>query len=140
MEFCAYTDASTNEVTEMNGRQIARRFPRVPAQHPVRLRLLGEAQRFEGSFTTKVIGLGGCCVVSAEPLGYSSLLDLSIELPGRTVRTDGRVAYELTKEKGQYEVGVEFLRLLPSDRALLEQVVGGAVIGSLAHSSTVARV
>lgn len=115
----------------MNGRQIARRFPRVPAQHPVRLRLLGEAQPFEGSFTTKVIGLGGCCVVSAEPLGYSSLLDLSIDLPGRTVRTDGRVAYELTKEKGKYEVGVEFLRLLPPDRALLEQVVGGAATAPL---------
>lgn len=99
-----------------------RQYPRRPAQLPVRLRVLGEVEPFEGSLTTKVIGPGGCCVVCPESLGFASLLDLQIEFPDRSVRADGRVAYELTKN-GTYEVGVEFLRLMPRDRTWLERVV-----------------
>lgn len=99
-----------------------RRFPRKAAAHPVQLRVLGEVEPFEGSLVTKVVGLGGCCVVAPQPLGFASLLDLEIVFPDRRVKADGRVAYELSKD-GRYEVGVEFLRLMPRDRAWLEQVV-----------------
>lgn len=61
-------------------------------------------------------------MVSPEPLGFASLLDLEIGFPERRVRADGRVAYELAKDGG-YEVGVEFLRLMPQDRAWLERLV-----------------
>lgn len=108
--------------------RVTRRFPRKPAAVPVELRVLGEAEPFEDSLTTKVLGLGGCCVVSPEPLGFASLLDLKLDFPDRSVRADGRVAYELAKDGG-YEVGVEFLRLMPRDRAWLEEVVTGPSTG-----------
>lgn len=104
-------------------RHSTRRFPRVPAEHPALVRLLGGAP-FEGFAKTRVIGLGGCMVTSRESLGFGSLMELLISFRGRVVRTDGRVVWE-TARTGGYDVGVEFLRLSSSDRALLSTVVEG---------------
>jgi hypothetical protein len=108
-----------------------RRFPRVQAVHAVMVRLLG-VQAFEEFARTRVLGPGGCMFVSEESLGYGSLMELSIALRGRVVKTDSRVVYEIQKSATEHQVGVEFLRITPTDRAFIESLVarktGGEVI------------
>jgi hypothetical protein len=99
-----------------------RRFPRIPAEHAVMVRLLG-GPRFEGFAKTRVIGLGGCMFVNRESLGYGSLMELLISVEGRVIRADARVAYEIPKGNREHQVGVEFLRLHPADRELLSSLI-----------------
>jgi len=99
-----------------------RRFPRVQARHAVMVRLLGLAA-FEEFARTRVIGPGGCMFVSEESLGFGSLMELSIALRGRVVKTDSRVVYEIRKSDTEHQVGVEFLRISSADRAYLETLV-----------------
>ena len=100
-----------------------RRFPRAEAVHAVMVRLLG-VKAFEEFARTRVIGPGGCMFVSEESLGFGSLMELSIALRGRVVKTDSRVVYEIRKSPTEHQVGVEFLRISPTDRAFIESVVG----------------
>ncbi len=99
-----------------------RRFPRVQARHAVMVRLLGQAA-FEEFARTRVIGPGGCMFVSEESLGFGSLMELSIALRGRVVKTDSRVVYEIRQSESEHQVGVEFLRISSADRAYLETLV-----------------
>lgn len=99
-----------------------RRFPRVAAEHAVMVRLLG-VRPFEEFARTRVIGPGGCMFVSEESLGFGSLMELSIAVQGRVLKTDGRVVYEIEKDEGGHQVGVEFLRISSNDRAFLETFV-----------------
>lgn len=99
-----------------------RRFPRVQAEHAVMVRLLG-TKTFEEFARTRIIGAGGCMFVSEESLGYGSLMELCIALRGRVVKTDSRVVYEIRKSPTEHQVGVEFLRIAPTDRAFLETFV-----------------
>lgn len=107
----------------MSQRPHVRRFPRMQAQHVCMVRLLG-VQPFEEFARTRVIGPGGCMFVSQESLGFGSLMELSISLKGRVLRTDSRVVYEIRKGANEHQVGVEFLRISPADRAFLESIVG----------------
>jgi len=113
-----------------------RRFPRIPAEHAVMVRLLG-GPRFEGFAKTRVIGLGGCMFVNRESLGYGSLMELLIAVQGRVIRADARVAYEIPKGK-EHQVGVEFLRLHPTDRALLSSLIARSQ-GEPVRASAAAR-
>jgi c-di-GMP-binding flagellar brake protein YcgR len=99
-----------------------RRFPRVKAEHAVMVRLLG-TQRFEEFARTRILGPGGCMFVSEESLGFGSLMELSIALQGRVLKTDSRVVYEIRKSPTEHQVGVEFLRIAPGDRAFLESFI-----------------
>lgn len=99
-----------------------RRFPRVLSEHAVLLRLLG-GNPFEEFARTKVISPGGCMIVSRESLGYSTLMELLIAVKRRVIKTDARVAWEVRKTDSDYQVGVEFLRISPADRAFLESLV-----------------
>jgi c-di-GMP-binding flagellar brake protein YcgR len=102
-----------------------RRFPRIKATHAVMVRLLGQST-FEEFARTRVLGPGGCMFVSEESLGFGSLMELSIALRGRVVKTDGRVVYEIRKSETEHQVGVEFLRISSADREYLETVVATA--------------
>jgi len=99
-----------------------RRFPRVQAVHAVMVRLLG-VRPFEEFARTRIIGPGGCMFVSEESLGFGSLMELSIAMRGRVVKTDSRVVYEIRKSATEHQVGVEFLRISATDRAYLETLV-----------------
>lgn len=99
-----------------------RRFPRVPSEMPVRLRILGE-RRPEALTRTRVISPGGCMLVSDHSIGFGSLMEVTISCEGQMLRADGRVAWERRKSPGEHEVGIEFLRITPRDRSVLEQVV-----------------
>lgn len=106
----------------MQPRPKIRRFPRVSAEHAVMVRLLG-VQAFEEFARTRVIGPGGCMFVSEESLGFGSLMELSIAVRGRVVKTDSRVVYEIRKSPTEHQVGVEFLRISSADRSFLETLV-----------------
>lgn len=107
----------------MQPRPKIRRFPRVQAEHAVMVRLLG-VQPFEEFARTRILGPGGCMFVSEESLGFGSLMELSIAVQGRVLKTDSRVVYEIRKSPTEHQIGVEFLRISPADRAFLESVVG----------------
>ena len=100
----------------------SRKFPRIQARHAVMVRLLGPSP-FEEFARTRVIGPGGCMFVSEESLGFGSLMELSIALRGRVVKTDSRVVYEIRRSATEHQVGVEFLRISSADRAYLETLV-----------------
>ena len=99
-----------------------RRFPRAQSQLPVRLRILGE-RRPEALTLTQVISAGGCMRVSDHSIGFGSLMEVTLSLDGRAVRADGRVAWEKRKSPNEHEVGIEFLRITPMDRSVLERLV-----------------
>jgi hypothetical protein len=105
--------------------QEARRFPRIQAQHVCMVRLLG-VQPFEEFARTRVLGPGGCMFVSQESLGFGSLMELSISLKGRVLKTDSRVVYEIRRGDNEHQVGVEFLRISSADRAFLESLAARA--------------
>lgn len=102
---------------------ITRRFPRVSFEKPALLRLIGTDRPFEEFAKTRVLGAGGCMLVSRESLGFSTLMELLISCRGRVIKTDSRVVYEIRKGPGEYEVGIEFLRISSADRAHVESLV-----------------
>jgi hypothetical protein len=102
--------------------QLPRRFPRVRSERPVLVRLLDEEQPLEELARTRVIGLGGCMFLSPSSLGDSAEVEILIAVDGAVVRTGGRVAYEISRGN-EYEVGVEFLRVSPSDVGRLSDLV-----------------
>jgi hypothetical protein len=106
--------------------QSQRRFPRVPSENVVLLHKLEDGADEELA-KTGTVGLGGCMIVSKTSVGAGSLLSLMISVGGRVVKTEARVVYELEKGPREFHVGVEFLRLLPSDRELLTTLLGSQV-------------
>jgi hypothetical protein len=50
-------------------------------------------------------------------------MKVSISLAGRVVTADGRAVYQLPAGNGNYEVGVEFLRVSSEDRLHLRQLI-----------------
>jgi hypothetical protein len=103
-------------VTDEDPKQ--RRFPRIAAEHAVMVTRAGP-ETLEAFAKTRDLGLGGCMFLSDEPLGTGSVIELLISLSGRVVRTTARVIYENASDR-RFEVGVEFLRLDPADRELLQ--------------------
>lgn len=99
-----------------------RRFPRVPSQLPVRLRILGE-RRPEALTQTRIISAGGCMLVTERSIGFGSLMEVTLSCDGQILRADARVAWERRKSPSEHEVGIEFLRITTRDRAVLEQLV-----------------
>src|SRR5436305_5911502 len=95
-----------------------RRFPRAACQHSALVRLVGD-RRAEEFARTQMLGLGGCQLVAEDGLGSGARMELLIALGGRVVKTDARVVYERRLADERHEIGVEFLRLAPSDRALI---------------------
>jgi hypothetical protein len=108
-----------------------RRFPRIRSQHTVRVRVLGE-RRPESVMQTQVISPGGCMLMSDRSIGFGSLLELAITLDGHIVRADARAAWEERRGRGEYEVGIEFLRISAADRGLLDRLVRTRISSSAA--------
>src|SRR4051794_41939801 len=108
----------------MQPRPKIRRFPRVQAEHAVMVRLLG-VQPFEEFARTRIIGPGGCMFVSEESLGFGSLMELSIAVQGRGVKTRGRGGYGIRQSPTEDHGRVELLRSTPPDPALPQSGGGG---------------
>ena len=102
--------------------QSVRRFPRVPSENVVLLQKL-ERGAEEELAKTGVVGLGGCMIVTKTPVGVGSLVSLMISVTGQVIKTEARVVYELKQGPREFHAGLEFLRLLPSDRELLAKLL-----------------
>lgn len=103
-----------------------RRFRRARVDRPALVRLVDpEPDQYpqEDFAKARVLGAGGCMVESSFPLGFGSLTDVLIALGDRVVRADGRVVWEVEREPGRHEVGVEFLRISRDDRDHIRSVV-----------------
>jgi hypothetical protein len=88
----------------------ARRYPRLESRHAVLVRKLTGAV-LEEFAPTKTIAVGGCCLVTDEPLGKDSRVELLINVDHRVVTARGRVVYEFPAGDGRTETGIEFLQL-----------------------------
>jgi hypothetical protein len=99
-----------------------RRFPRVPAEKALLVKKIGD-ETSESLAKTRTVGGGGCMFVHHEPLGVGAHIELLISLPGRVVKTQGRVVWEVATDPGRVEVGVEFLSISPKDRRALEKAL-----------------
>jgi hypothetical protein len=106
----------------MSGELPKRRYPRVDAENVVLVKRLGKTP-LEGFTKTRVLGLGGCMLLSDEPLGVAAELEVLLSFSGRVVQTRGRVVYENPRGPAAYEVGVEFLDIPRDDREFLHGVL-----------------
>ncbi len=111
----------------MAGPLCKRRYPRVDAENVVLVKRLGAAP-LEGFTKTRVLGLGGCMLLSDEPLGVDAELEVLLSFSGRVVQTRGQVVYENPRDSEGYEVyevGVKFLDINRDDQEFLRQVFPG---------------
>lgn len=99
-----------------------RRFPRVTADTLAYVRFLGD-RRKEKIAWVKMLGAGGCMLVTDDSLGYLSLMELRISLGSRELRADGRVAWEARQNPREHHVGIEFIRIAETDRAAIARLV-----------------
>jgi PilZ domain len=99
-----------------------RRFPRMRTDALAEVKILGDRRRLKFALI-KVLGAGGCMLVCDDSIGYLSLMELKIDLDGRELRADGRVAWESRKGSGEHHVGIEFLRIGRNDRSAIEALV-----------------
>jgi hypothetical protein len=106
-------------------RTYTRRFPRVQTDALAEVKILGDRRNFKIAWI-KVLGAGGCMLVSDDSIGYLSLMELKIDLGGRELRADGRVAWESRQGPGEHHVGIEFLRIGRSDRSAIETLVASS--------------
>jgi hypothetical protein len=101
-----------------------RRFPRVPLIAPLVVRRLGD--NASEITRTRTLGLGGCMFESDKGWGVGAALALLISLTGgQAIRSTGRVVYEVLRGDEPIQVGVEFMKLDPGDRATLAVAVPG---------------
>lgn len=107
-----------------HGETPARRFPRIPAKNSVVVRKLGGPVQ-GGLSVTKVLGVGGCSFLHAEPQGVGETLFLSILVGPDLVEARVRVVYARPQEDGAYEIGVEFLEVPEKDRERIRGLVEG---------------
>ncbi|MES1211315.1 MAG: PilZ domain-containing protein [Acidobacteriota bacterium] len=106
----------------------SRRFPRVPTDTLAEVTLLGDRRdrRRAKIAWVKVLGAGGCMLVSDDSIGFLSLMELRINLGGRELSADGRVCWENRRGPAEHHVGIEFIRIGRSDRAAIEALVAAA--------------
>jgi len=70
---------------------------------------------------THEMGLGGCKFVSEIAFSFGTLLEMSISVQGKVIQVVARVAY-LRPKGSQFEVGVEFVHVDPSERSVIEHL------------------
>lgn len=72
---------------------------------------------------TQVVGLGGCLFTHREPLGLEETVELMILVRGSVIKAQARVAYEMPRDDGKYDIGVEFLAVSEEDKEKLLAVL-----------------
>ena len=96
-----------------------RRFPRIPSENTVLVTRVGD-RGLDRFARTHTVGLGGCGFVSEEDLGEGATVELMISIRPRAIRARARVAYQVPREGGSFDVGVEFIDLTEEERLVLE--------------------
>ena len=106
-------------------REERRKHLRLKVYHLVKYRVISDEspQPHPLLASIKDIGAGGICLITEEPLDVSANLQLQINFPDlkKPVFTLGRVAWlKQVAKMNRYEVGVEFVNIEASLRALID--------------------
>jgi len=102
-------------------RKNRRQYPRIPNDYALFVRKIDNGAAGVTAKTSQV-GLGGCMFSSDLNLGVGTTLYLVMLVGQEPVEAKARVVYELRKERGGYQIGVEFLEVAPRDRSVLEKL------------------
>jgi len=95
-----------------------RRFPRIASRHVVLLTPASESDA-DAFARTRELSMGGCCFIIDDPPQVEAVVRLSIALADRVVQTVSRIVW-VRETEGRHEVGAEFLKIDPVDRAAIE--------------------
>ena len=106
----------------MSENRSERRFRRVPTEHTALVTTI--AAEVEGFARTNSVSIGGCGILTREPIGAGVAVEILLTIEGRIVQVFGRTVYERPLGDGQIEIGVEFLDVIAEDAALLESILG----------------
>ena len=100
-----------------------RRFPRVPSQQPVLVKLRRATDPGEVNHLVTV-SLGGCMFLFDRPLRPNAPLELAILVGRRIAHAGARVVYQSRRRDGLYETGAEFTETAPRDLEVLGLLIG----------------
>lgn len=99
-----------------------RRFPRVPAETSVLVRLAKEPEM--GAFAkTKVVGMGGCLFTHDKAIAPGTSIWVAIALRDRILEIPSRTVYSNERPDGDFDIGVEFLLMSANDKVLLAELL-----------------
>ena len=117
----------------MSQYQEKRQYPRKEGSFPFRYReTLGTPSPFRGALV-KDVSLGGLRFRTEDflPLDTSLILELSLPESTRPVRAITRVAWSRKLSSGErYEIGGEFVEMIPSEKRSLEGFLEAAAGGN----------
>ena len=101
-----------------------RQYVRLPAAWPVKCQWGQPSGNLKITETTDV-SAGGVALLVPEPVPVGSSIRLQVHVPplNRTVEAEGRVLRCQSTGRGNYELGIRFLRIDPKDQADLNEAV-----------------
>ena len=100
-----------------------RRFPRIEAMQAVLVRKVDD-EGSEKLVPTRTIAVGGCSLVTDEPLGIGSDVELMIAVDQNVVNARGRVVYEVSSGDGRTENGIQFTRIDDQAALAIQRLLG----------------
>jgi len=100
-----------------------RHFPRIPSEHLVLVNKVGDAEA-EQLARTRNMSRGGCLVRVRERFGNGSVVQVLVKIGDQVVDSLGRVVYEISRRRGEVDVGIEFLYLNEADQRRLAMLIG----------------
>jgi len=95
-----------------------RRFPRIKTDQLVLVKKV-EDEPEKAVARTVDVGLGGCRFVNDYRMGKDSVISLAIILENSFIEVVGKILYELPRDDGKYDVGVEFAVIGKGDKERL---------------------
>jgi c-di-GMP-binding flagellar brake protein YcgR len=97
-----------------------RLYPRIPARYAVLVRCVDPP--VEGFARTSDLSIGGCGVLTDEPIPANAHVEMLITVAHQIVRVTGRTVYSQERDDGRREIGVEFLDVAYEDVELIERI------------------
>lgn len=104
-----------------DGDKDQRRYPRIPAEHAILVKRIGEDEE-EGLGKTQVVGLGGCMFVHDQPLEIGAVIEMLLNVHSEVIRATARVTWVRPHLPKGVEVGVEFLFISDAHKTVLQRL------------------
>jgi hypothetical protein len=104
------------------GEKDQRRYPRIPAEHAILVKRIGEDEEEEGLAKTQIVGLGGCMFVHEQPLELGAVIEMLLNVHSEVIRATARVTWVRPHAPKGVEVGVEFLFISDAHKNVLQRL------------------
>lgn len=105
-------------------RQERRRFPRIRSENLVLVKKVDEKP--EKAVARSVdVGMGGCRFVNDYRLGKGEVVEMVLVFDKDFIEVVGRVLYELPRDDGRFDIGIEFAVIGKGDKERLQRLVEG---------------